>query len=153
MDLYEIKYSIYEWFHDGYIFIKDVFCPWHTMRILNHGRGYTDPDNRMVHAAFSILCRFVEKEFEYGRTDIVYYLAELKAEEQYLHVNQPLIDAYTAFLEAYDWYASIDWDREEPHGIVFTTRAVKNSWRRRFESRLNIHLENICVKYRKYMWT
>jgi hypothetical protein len=83
----------------------------------NTPREWVDRDHRFFHATFTILCDFVENEFN-GVDGLHRYITsarkqinETSTDAQNQMVQQS-IDAHAKMLELYNWYQEIDW--QEP---------------------------------------
>jgi len=124
--------------------LRWVFAPYNRLRVRNLPRSYMDRDWIMLHAAFSILCDFVERECggaEGMRKDIAWRVRE---DDHWAVPNAEL-------LRIYEWYCGVDWDDPVP----FVKEQCEISWVDR-EKAFNKTCEDNLVslmKIRGYMWT
>lgn len=169
----EIKFQVWEWFYDKYIFVKDIFFPWNRLKIRNLSRRYCDKDTMLVHSTFTILCNLVEREYgSYEKFDN--YIKELYKDNNYS--KSKWIEALESLREAYIWYTTVNWKNPVPMSEeyknanfdwkdmgdgLFEFVPTKDFHRLArehtqleddFQAVATEHMMNI-VKYRGFMWT
>jgi hypothetical protein len=95
--------------------------PYNRLKILNTPRTYSDPTHRAYHAVFSLLCWYVEKEYD----DLDAYVEQVR--------QCPEDDWDWSYLfkthELYHWYKNKDWEYEDtndPENQKMLMEAVKN---------------------------
>lgn len=107
MSVLEPKDSLSETFQKWWRRTKFLwFTPANKLNIRNVPKSWTDRDDIMFHAIFTIICDFVEKEYG-GRDE----LAE-DAENENAKPQQVI-------LAIYDWYNEIDWSDPVPTNTAY----------------------------------
>lgn len=115
------------WIHPWYYPIKDYFFPHNVLKIRNTPRSWNDRSERVVHAVFSMLADYLERE-KGGREEFAKKIADVRAyadeKERQGNEWEPKQCRYQAdndaeILAIYDWYMSVDW--ENPEGIDWSS--------------------------------
>ena len=95
------------------------FTPSNRLKIRNVPESYADHNERFFHAAFTVLCDFVENERggeSKIETDISKHIESIdpNSSDWMLTVQREDIAADRTMLELYGWYNSIDWNDPVP---------------------------------------
>lgn len=99
-------------FHPMYYPILNFFFPHNRLRIRNTPRSWNDRSERIIHAVFSMLCDYIERE-EGGIAAFSEKVQEglsRKGTDDYW----PGTDRRLLMLELYNWYNAIDWKNPVP---------------------------------------
>ena len=78
---------------DAYYWVKDWFRPYNCLKIRNVPHTYSDADVRAFHAAFSVMCNWVEA---YGVN----------------HLTNSMNSKRHNIKHLYQWYTSTDWSKD-----------------------------------------
>jgi hypothetical protein len=122
---YENWYSFrMKWVNPWYYPIRDWIFPHNELKIRNIPRSWSDRDERLFHAVFSILCDFVEKEHRDGINSLKEHIVEM---ESLLEKNPELagqLERTRETVALYEWYTSVGksdpnfWDQVPDEDIV-----------------------------------
>lgn len=119
--------KILDWTIETYSSIAQRFAAWryrtftpsNRLTIRNVPQSYADHAERYFHAAFTVLCNFVERERggeSQIENDISKNVAQIDRNQDNLTVailrEQVAVDR--AIVELYGWYTSIDWNDPVP---------------------------------------
>ena len=122
--------------------LRWVFAPYNRLRVRNLPRSYMDRDQTMMHAMFSVLCDFIERECDGAdgmRKDVEW---RRKEGDGWAEPNAEL-------LRIYEWYCGVDWD--DPSDFA----KDDEEWFDRDKEFNKACEDNLAslLKYRGYMWT
>ena len=83
-----------------------TFSPSNKIKLRNVHRGFVDRDARMFHASFTLLCEYVEREWD-GLENLLASIAETP--------NSLRARGNKTLAELYEWYNSVDWENHVPY--------------------------------------
>lgn len=110
--------------------LKSYIRPYNVLKIRNVDREYTDYDIIMLHANFSILCNFCEREMG-GLSNWKNRIHELTLESgKYAGVDLTIKEE-NILINLYVWYNSINWNDPVP----FTQSYLEVSKKVKYETR------------------
>lgn len=133
-------------------YIRGIFSPFNKLKVRNVGRRYScDMDIYLIHAAFSVLCRHVERA-EGGLERLRERKALLDNSNEH---EAAWHDAFTTMIRLYEWYTSINWADPFP----FPSRGTREEQLAAIEAEdelfgkiANEKLMEL-VRIRGFMWT
>jgi len=116
----EAWYNVYKIKEHVMWYVRAIYSPYNRMKVRNVGRRYDcDHNVYLLHAAFTVLCRHVERSLG-GRENLVIE-TEARVREDAANGNGASWgDVYTKMLALYDWYVGVDWKDPVPSNPEWT---------------------------------
>lgn len=137
---FEARYSfvrkyVYPWYYP----IKDFFFPHNVLKLRNCPRCWTDRSERLVHAIFSMLCDFVEKEKD-GREKFAADIAESTTPTEHWTPSEYEIrmiadqdETDKEILALYDWYMGHNWEDPDGTNAYWESGGRDYNWAKQLE--------------------
>jgi len=157
---YRIYYPVYWKFRSACWWLRDWFHPYNILRIRNCPHTYTDKDVLYFHACFTLLCRYVEREYGNWNEYVDWCWDELKKFKE--NSDHPTwcsvptqFEVGLIFDYLYHWYISVNW--KEPCGQFPFGAGEQDTMsffkkENMFDQLCQYHLE-LLTSVREYMWT